>query len=539
MIQVVVTEARGGLPKAQFVLQQDNWDDFGFKTLYQLHYFGGSDETFIGSVKILRRGQRPSATSLLDAGPLEPLSDDYCSVGQSLDYYERLAALPFQLRDEVLAFFRDAIAFPGLAEEFGAEDGWRTSLLRDLDLDSYRPLARTLLERDYTQLASKGLKLTFAVAGWQAPLVLEFQAPEQPVFVPYIFGDAPPLLPERVAVITGRNGSGKSTLLARLARVLHATQGDRKRPELARLGTIEPDGIGFSRIVTIAYSAFDTFQVPGLSDREKRQIVSDVREGAGRYVFAGLRDIGRELEDRLEANSVPGAAVTLDRQPRTYLKPSEQLAAEYHRMIAKISVEGRTPLLHRVGAILLGDPSFSDVPEQSPELLFGLKPAERFMEWSTGHKIVLHAIATLVSATQRKTIVLLDEPESHLHPPLLAAFMHAMRVILEEYDAFAVVATHSPVVAQETLGRHVSVVTRIGDRVTITPPRIETYGESIGAITDELFGLHPAATDYHSALRQMVENGESLEQIAARFEKGMSVQAHAYVLSLIAMRSAV
>lgn len=521
MIQVVVVSGSRGTPNpiAQFVLQQDNWDDFGFKTLYQLYYFGGSGEAFLGSIKILRHGQRPTAHSVLDLGPLSPLGEDFCSVGQSLDFYERLAALPVELRDEVLAFFRDAIADPGHAADFTNEDGWRTSLLRDLDIENYRPLARTLLDRDYNQLPAKGLKLSFRVAGWQAALDLDFQAPNQPLMMPFGFGAPIAPLPERIAVVTGRNGSGKSTLLARLARVLHASQANRKRPELARLGTIEPPGIGFSRIVAIAYSAFDTFQVPGLDDREKKQIISDVREGSGRYVFAGLRDIARELEDRLEAAAVSGAGTMLDRQSRTYLKPAEQLAEEFARLLGTIEREGRLALLYRIARILLGDPSFSDVPGQSPALLFGAPPAETFMAWSTGHKIVLHAVVTLVAVTQPKTIILLDEPESHLHPPLLAAFMHAIRIVLEEYDAFAVVATHSPVVAQETLGRHVSVVSRVGDRVTIGAPRIETYGESIGAITDEVFGLHPSATDYHSTLRAMVDRGETLEQISARLRR--------------------
>src|SRR5690606_23174970 len=128
--------------------------------------------------------------------------------------------------------------------------------------------------------------------------------------------------------------------------------------------------------------------------------------------------------------------------------------------------------------------------EQSPSQLLAMDPKPAFIGWSTGLKIVMHAIVTLVARTERKSIVLIDEPESHLHPPLLAAYMHAVRLVLETNDAFAVIATHSPVVVQETLGRHVSIVSRIEDDVTILPPRIETYGESIGEITDEIFRLH-------------------------------------------------
>jgi len=36
---------------------------------------------------------------------------------------------------------------------------------------------------------------------------------------------------------------------------------------------------------------------------------------------------------------------------------------------------------------------------------------------SSGHAVVLLTITRLVATVEEKTLVLLDEPESHLHPP--------------------------------------------------------------------------------------------------------------------------
>lgn len=190
--------------------------------------------------------------SVLPEGPLEPLSKNFCSLGQSLDYYEHLAAFPEELRRFLLEFLRDALADPLHAEAFEQEKGWGVSVTRDLDLDSYVPLARTLLERDYDALPSMGLDMTFRVTGWQEPLRLDFSAPAQEGIWVVGVDPAKTRLPERVAVLTGRNGSGKSTLMARLARVLYASQRDRRSEAISRLGTIEPPGIGFSRVVTVA-----------------------------------------------------------------------------------------------------------------------------------------------------------------------------------------------------------------------------------------------------------------------------------------------
>ncbi|WP_313326622.1 AAA family ATPase [Sphingobium yanoikuyae] len=520
---------------APLMLQKDAWDDFGFKTQYHVYYFGAEFEGFLGNVKILRRDQGITSDSILAVGPLAPLGDEFCSLGQSLDYYERIAALPPTVRDTILSQLRDALFEPDHAAGFKEEKGWGTSIIRDLDLDNYAPLAQVLLERDYNALPSAGFTLNFAPAHWQAPLHIDFSEPDAPSYNGLV---RLPALPGRLAVIAGRNGSGKSTLLARLARVMHATQADRQRAELLQLGSIEPAGIGFSRIITVAYSAFDTFQIPGVDAAEKRQIAKDLQAGTGRYVFAGLRDIAGELEETLDAEQAAEVAqpdlFTLDRQESTHLKSADRLADEYAAAVKRIYAEDRTGTYLQVLNLLLADPSFADTPDASA--LLALSPRQSFMRWSTGHKIVLHATAMMLAHVQRKSMILIDEPESHLHPPLLAAFMHGIRLMLDQYDAFAIVATHSPVVAQETLGRHVSVITRVGDVITINRPRIETYGESIGEITNEVFGLHAEATDFHKILRGLVAGGLSLVDIDGRFDHGLSLQARAYVMSLVASR---
>src|SRR3546814_19094191 len=101
--------------------------------------------------------------------------------------------------------------------------------------------------------------------------------------------------------------------------------------------------------------------------------------------------------------------------------------------------------------------------------------------------------------------------------------MHAVRAVLRHNDAFAVVATHSPVVVQETMGRHIAVVRRFGAETRIAAPRIETYGESIGELTNEIFGLTADATDYHQALAQLVDADLPLEAIEGLFEHGLSL----------------
>lgn len=519
---------------AGVALQQDNWNDYSFQTLYHLYVAVPAFTGRIGQVKILRRGQTSADTLQLKLGPLAPLDGDWISLGQDLDYYQRLAELPHDLRQEILTHLRDALVFPRDAETFFDEEGWRTSVLRYVDWESFRRDAAVLLDRDYDRVAQLDLTLEFQMAGWSNPLKLNFRAPSGPP----MWRAQRDLLPDRIAVIIGRNGSGKSTLLSRLARVLHASQRDRSSEVLSALGQITPQGIGFTRIVNIAYSAFDAFQLPGLDYRERRQIIDDLERGAGRYHYCGLRDIAKEVRRAEGVGDIDGRPIQnqgLDRQELAILKTSEDLTNEFVSTIGRLREQGRADLFGEVCKILASDPSFADLGADPGASVIGY-PEAWFHTWSTGHKIVMHATASLVAYTEPKSIVLIDEPETHLHPPLLAAFMHAVRLILRKHDAFGVVATHSPVVVQESLRGHIAIVRRSGTETHIAEPRIETYGESIGELTNEIFGLTADATDYHGVLLRLVEMGMPLEAIEALFDHGLSLQARAFVMTEIARR---
>jgi energy-coupling factor transporter ATP-binding protein EcfA2 len=396
-------------------------------------------------------------------------------------------------------------------------------------------------------LADLSAALSFRPAHWTTPLTLDFDAQ----LPPFYFGPQrrigpsgeQVLLPRRVIVLIGRNGSGKSTLLARIARVAFASPSDRVMPEIQAIGAFDPVSIGFPRVIAISYSAFDNFIVPGLYESERRQIATDVEKGGGRYVYAGLRDIVREVRDDLDAASQQPSAPDVrrvlqvkDRRATTHLKSLVQLAAEFARLVQQITDNSDEALFEAALQPLLSDPSFADIEGQDRVTLLGHDPRGAFLGWSTGHKIALHVVASLVAHATRRSLVLFDEPEMHLHPPLIAALMHAVRLVLEEKNAFAIVATHSPVVLQETLARHVRVIRRIGDAFSVLAPNLETFGENVGVLTYDTFGLTAAATDFHHVLDLLIQGFDNLEEINQLFSPRLSGQALAYVMAGLARK---
>lgn len=292
---------------SRFALQQDDWNDFRFKTLYHLHFRHGDepgDVTYVGGVKILRKGQKADYIRMIDK-PFNKLSDDWISVGTSLDYYQRLNELPHAARRAIMDALNDAAAHPELVPSFEEEDGWKTSLFRDnANWREFLNDARALFQGNFSALADIKESFSYQPAGADEPIIFDFSSPE-PLFYGGPYRRLGPrqrktLLPNRIVVLVGRNGSGKSTLLSRLAHVAFASPQERATKALKALGTLEPTSIGFMRVITISYSAFDSFVVPGLDAKELSQTTEDLAIGEGRFVFCGLRDVVAEARADVE-----------------------------------------------------------------------------------------------------------------------------------------------------------------------------------------------------------------------------------------------
>jgi energy-coupling factor transporter ATP-binding protein EcfA2 len=490
-------------------LRRDNWDDYKFKTLFDVTITLSTNEAIdVGAVKILRRGQASGQT------PLEPsfesLDDSYCSLGQSLAYYEMLQVLPDDVRSTYLLAMRDATTDASIEGRFSGENGWETSLLRFGEARNALEAGRRLMHGEAKQVGV----LSFAY---------EFNGDGGQLRVPFNFDDADHL-PGRCNVLIGYNGAGKTHLLADIARVASGFGRARTDREVSRLTGADTT---FARVVGVSYSAFDTFITPSSVVPEER--------GEGRtelfgYVYCGLRKLDRQdsrsIVDRGSAAPLPSSH---------QLKSIEEIEHEFAVALQEASDrDEQRPLLTAFG-LLSEEPSFGRIGVDLRDFGRGVggdQILQDFRRLSTGHKIVVNIITQLSAHLRDRSLVLIDEPETHLHPPLMAALLKAIQSLLDAYDSFAIIATHSPVVVQEMPARYVQVVERIGDRTSVHPPAVETFGEGVGAITRQVFSLDSSATDYQGKLRELAQ-AMTLDEIEALFEDGLSVQARALVLNYL------
>ncbi|MEW2191251.1 AAA family ATPase [Streptomyces microflavus] len=487
------------------ILKQDIWDDVGFKTMFDARLFleheGSVD---LGPVKIMKRGQESGFTQIPDQ--FDKLDDSYCSVGQAYSYYEILHSLPDSIQRGVLSGIRDLAAHPQIRESFADEPALDSSLLRYGNAE--------LALRDGTALLSGTTRRTRGIRTF----IFETSVGGNHFEASFAFQDRTPL-PGRMNVVVGYNGCGKTQLLANLANAAHADLTLRNLPEFRqKYGRFRGNATEerFSSIIAISYSAFDTFDLPGKSPEELERLKA--HGDVSGYVYCGLRRHAREVAD---TGSAPIGALKGADEIRTEILSALDRARSGERM-ARL-VETLVPLNE--------EPSFRrmELGDQFAHSNSGWE--NDFAALSTGHKLVLNIAVQLVAYLEPGSLVLIDEPESHLHPPLLAALTRSINIALEAFDSYAVVATHSPVLLQEVPRRYVHVLQRFGDTTRVTSPEIETFGESVGLLTRHVFNLDNSATDYHETLRQMGERF-SFDEVSELFDGELSAQSLAYLAGI-------
>jgi hypothetical protein len=274
----------------------------------------------------------------------------------------------------------------------------------------------------------------------------------------------------------------------------------------------------FANLVSVTFSAFDTF--------EPLPIRIDKSKGV-QYAHIGLKVQGTPASGR-------------PRGPKT----PDRLASEFATSVWICRHGARVDRWRRALGTLETDPIFKDADFAALADRWDDRDAlrrearRRFDKLSSGHKIVLLTVTRLVESVEERTLVLIDEPEAHLHPPLLSAFIRALSDLLTNRNGVAIIATHSPVVLQEVPRSCVWKIRRDGPHVQIERPEVETFGENVGLLTREAFGLEVTHSGFHSLLRDTVRNGGDFDNALRLFGGELGDEAKAILRALLAAPAA-
>ncbi|MEZ8405280.1 hypothetical protein CWO23_20975 [Vibrio splendidus] len=85
------------------------------------------------------------------------------------------------------------------------------------------------------------------------------------------------------------------------------------------------------------------------------------------------------------------------------------------------------------------------------------------------------------------SFVLLDEPETHMHPNMISDFVELLDSLLEETGSQALIATHSAYFVREVSREQVHVFMSENGEMSIVNPRLRTFGADVESISQFVF----------------------------------------------------
>lgn len=133
---------------------------------------------------------------------------------------------------------------------------------------------------------------------------------------------------------------------------------------------------------------------------------------------------------------------------------------------------------------------------------------------SSGQATILLYITKLVSSINQGSLVIFDEPETFMHPPMVKAFIRAVSEIVDNNKAFCLIATHSPVIIQEI--PHCNVY-RLDSNHELKNIYYKTYGQNLDTLYKNIYGVELQQTGYNNFFdelkKEIIEEGqEGLEK---------------------------
>lgn len=121
--------------------------------------------------------------------------------------------------------------------------------------------------------------------------------------------------------------------------------------------------------------------------------------------------------------------------------------------------------------------------------LFYFDENEKEVNLSSGQKMYSNLLLNLYSMIKENSLIIIDEPENTLHPNFEIGFIKILNDILEKFNSYAIIATHSSIIAREIPTKFINMIVLDEDKdiVEIQKPVMKSFGASITDITNYIF----------------------------------------------------
>jgi len=462
------------------LVHNDGWNDYDYKDWYGLWYFvDPHTAAFLGDVKIMTR-QEKTTSEALGKGFEGQLDDSFCSLGLNTNYYANLYQY-FEdkgLLYDLMRNLRDCAYEPRIYEEFCELYEFRKALMREMSSQEAQKFGWTLLN---------GRQLGDAYIFSYLSRIKRPDESMQDILLNVQFPFECPDY-KRTMCIIGENGMGKTQLLCGLTESLVNAVSTRfnKLPL-------------FNGCLVICSTPYDKY--PPATPKDKIH-----------YLKISVEQTKHDLIDEL------GMSIELIKE-RPSIGGKNMIELYYQTIVDQIG-EVVKPILEWVE-----DPK---VPWEG-EYVYRDKELRRVIDiMSSGQLHLFSLITQIYTNIHFSTLLIIDEPEVHLHPHTVVEFMKILANILTRFRSFAIIATHSPLIVREVISKNVQVLQEVDNHLQLVSVPYNTFGEDITTLYYKIFDYDIKDSFFTHVIKQMIWTYElSYEQIIQRLGQEVDLSLNA------------
>lgn len=143
---------------------------------------------------------------------------------------------------------------------------------------------------------------------------------------------------------------------------------------------------------------------------------------------------------------------------------------------------------------------------------------------SSGEISFIRFCAQICTNIENGTLVLLDEPETHLHPAFINKFFAILDTLLTLTGSAAIIATHSVYFVREVFKEQVIVLRKNENgNLELEKPRLSTFGANIGNISYFVFGESEPTDVLLRVKNKIIEDKMTWPEVYNKYKDDFSI----------------